>query len=210
MPHVLLLGDSVLDNSAYTAGGPAVADHLRRLLHDEWIVDLLAVDGSTTEDISEQLQSRPTTATHLVLSVGGNNALLRADILETAVASSGQAFGLLASAVAQFRAQYRQMLIHCLAARLPLVVCTIYNGNFPQPEYQAAVRVALSAFNDVIVEAAMDNDLRVLELRRVCNTPADFANPLEPSVSGGAKVAEAIRRALVGGRFSGPGAHIAV
>jgi hypothetical protein len=209
MPHVVLLGDSVFDNSSYTAGGPAVADHLRRLLHDEWTVDLRAVDGSTTEDISEQMQSLPSGATHLVLSVGGNNALLRADILETAVASSGQAFGLLASAVEQFQAQYRQALARCLHAKLPLVVCTIYNGNFPQPQYQAAVRMALSAFNDVIVQAAMDNDLRILELRRVCNTPADFANPLEPSVAGGAKVAEAIRRALIGGRFYGPGAHIA-
>jgi hypothetical protein len=209
MSHAVLLGDSVFDNASYTAGGPAVADHLRRVLGAEWTVDLRAVDGSTTEDIADQMQGLPSGATHLVLSVGGNDALLRADILETAVASSGEAFGLLASAVEHFQDQYRQALARCLATRLPLVVCTIYNGNFPQPEYQAAVRMALAAFNDVIVQAAMDNDLRVIELRRVCNTPADFANPLEPSVAGGAKLADAIRRALVAGRFSGPGAHIA-
>jgi len=28
VPHVVLLGDSIFDNAAYAAGGPAVIDHL--------------------------------------------------------------------------------------------------------------------------------------------------------------------------------------
>ena len=207
--HLVLLGDSVFDNAAYTDGGPAVIEHLRRSLTNGWRADLLAVDGSTTEDICDQLAQMPGTATHLVLSVGGNNALLRADVLETPVTSSGEALVLLAQASEAFRVAYAQALTACLAVGKPLVICTIYNGNFPDPNYQLAATTALASFNDVIVRAAVDHELRVLDLRLVCNTPADFANPLEPSIQGGEKIAAAIARAVTEGRFMGAGAHLA-
>jgi hypothetical protein len=35
-----------------------------------------------------------------------------------------------------------------------------------------------------------------IELRHVCTEPADYANPIEPSVRGGAKIARAIARAV--------------
>ena len=209
MPHLVLLGDSVFDNAAYTVGGPAVIDHVKQSLPDGWSVDLLAVDGSTTEDVQAQLRGIPAKTTHLVLSVGGNNALLRADVLETAVNSSGEALVLLAQAAEEFQRAYRVALDACLSRKIPLVICTIYGGNFADPLYQRAAKMALSAFNDVIVSAAIDNALRVLDLRSVCNTPPDFANPLEPSVQGGAKIAKAIVRAVTEGRFVGSGAHIA-
>lgn len=208
MPHVALLGDSIFDNAAYTGGGPSVIDHLRAALPPDWRVDLLAIDGSTTEDVPEQLAKLPKDTTHLVLSVGGNNALLRAEILEAPVSSSAEAYLLLGRTTDEFRSQYVALIESCLSRALPLVVCTIYNGNFPDPQYQAAVRVALAAFNDVIISTAVEHQLSVIELRRVCNLPAHFANPLEPSVVGGQRVAAAIARALHGAS-SAAGARIA-
>lgn len=208
MPHVAILGDSIFDNAAYTAGGPSVIDHLRAVLPADWSADLLAVDGSTTEDVPDQLAKLPSGATHLVLSVGGNNALLHAEILEAPVSSSAEAYLLLGRTAEVFRAQYANLIESCLSRALPLVVCTIYNGNFPDPQYQATVRVALAAFNDAIVSTAVEHQLAVIELRRVCNLPAHFANPLEPSVIGGERIAGAIARALLGS--AGSGARIAV
>jgi hypothetical protein len=207
VPHVAILGDSIFDNAAYTAGGPAVIDHLRAVLPADWRADLLAVDGSTTEDVLDQLANLPSGATHLVLSVGGNNALLRAEILEAPVSSSAEAYLLLGRTAEEFRAQYANLIESCLSRALPLVVCTIYNGNFPDPQYQAAVQVALAAFNDAIVSTAVEHQLAVIELRRVCNLPAHFANPLEPSVMGGERIAGAIARALLSS--AGSGARIA-
>ena len=207
MPHVAILGDSIFDNAAYTAGGPSVIDHLREVLPADWRADLLAVDGATTEDVPDQLAKLPSGATHLVLSVGGNNALLRAEILEAPVSSSAEVYLLLGRTAEEFRAQYANLIESCLSQALPLVVCTIYNGNFPDPQYQAAVRVALAAFNDAIVSTAVEHQLAVIELRRVCNLPAHFANPLEPSVIGGERIAGAIARALLGS--AGSGARIA-
>ena len=75
MPHLILLGDSIFDNAAYTAGGPAVIDQVRQNLPAGWQASLVAVDGDTTTDVPQQLRRLSSDATHLVLSVGGNDAL---------------------------------------------------------------------------------------------------------------------------------------
>lgn len=68
MPHLILLGDSILDNGAYTNGQPPVIDQLRGHLPAGWKATLAAIDGSTTDDIPTQLAGLPGDATHLVLS----------------------------------------------------------------------------------------------------------------------------------------------
>ena len=46
--NICLLGDSILDNRAYTRGQPSVVDHLNQILGDGQQATLLAVDGSIT------------------------------------------------------------------------------------------------------------------------------------------------------------------
>lgn len=208
MNHLVLLGDSILDNGSYTAGGPAVITHVEQQLPHAWRATLCAVDGSTTEDIHDQLKALPGDATHLLLSVGGNNALLRAEVLETPVTSSGEALLLLSEVAAEFELNYRRAVSACLSRNLPLVVCTIYHGNFPEPSYQRRVVVALTLFNDVIIRTAVENRLRVIDLRLVCTSPEDYANPIEPSASGGAKIARAIVRTVIEQNPTGRGANV--
>ena len=50
-------------------------------------------------------------------------------------------------------------------------------------------------FNDVILRVAFEHHLPVIDLRLICNEPADYANPIEPSGRGGRKIALAIARA---------------
>src|SRR2546426_12247079 len=69
--HVALLGDSVLDNGAYTSGGPDVARQLTSMLPAGWRASLLAVDGAMMGDLEHQLYRLPVDATHVVLSIGG-------------------------------------------------------------------------------------------------------------------------------------------
>ena len=47
---------------------------------------------------------------------------------------------------------------------------------------------ALAVFNDVILQVALARNLDVIDLRAVCSTPSDFANPIEPSAVGGEKI----------------------
>ena len=51
-------------------------------------------------------------------------------------------------------------------------------------------------FNDAIVRSARGVGAKVIEMRAVCCTPADYANPIEPSGAGGRKIAEAIQVTL--------------
>jgi hypothetical protein len=196
MPHIVLLGDSIFDNGSYTKGGPDVIRQVRGSLPPEWKASLLAIDGATTSGIESQLQRLPADASHLVLSVGGNDALGAQHILQAKVGTTAEALTLLAGAASRFEAAYRQAVAACLRRRLPLVICSIYNGNFPDPAYQRQVSAALLAFNDVILRVAIENTLTMLDLRQICDEPQDYANPIEPSSKGGFKIASAIAHAV--------------
>ena len=193
--HIALLGDSIFDNSSYTKGLPDVVTHLRGLLPVESKASLFAVDGSTTADLADQLNDITPDVTRSVVSIGGNDALLNADILNLPVASTQEALLLFGRRVAKFEENYRAALAAVLE-RLPnTIVCTVYNGNLPGDQAPSA-RVALMLFNDVILRAAFHWRLPVIDLRLVCSDPSDYANPIEPSGSGGAKIARAIAAML--------------
>jgi hypothetical protein len=133
MAHIVLLGDSIFDNSHYTEGGPDVISQVRQLLPVGWRASLLAVDGSTTENLPSQVQRVPPDASHLVLSVGGNDALMNSSILDTPADSTSQAIAALADLSRGFEERYRRAIEGCRQMRLPLTLCTIYNGCFPRP-----------------------------------------------------------------------------
>jgi len=193
--HLVLLGDSIFDNGRYTRGEPDVVSHLKRLLPSGWRASLLAVDGATTSGVAAQLARLPPDATCLALSVGGNDALRHLDLLSTPVASTGEALDLFGTRVAGFAADYERALGRVAARGLPVVACTIYNGALPDPAEAARARVALTLFNDAILRAALKLRCAALELRLVCDRLEDYANPIEPSGRGGAKIARALARA---------------
>lgn len=195
MFSVALLGDSIFDNKAYTAGAPDVAGHLRGLLAPQGRVTLCAVDGTTSSNMGRQLDRVPAHATHLVLSLGGNDALMNADLLDAPATSTGQALDLFRARLEEFEQAYGWVLDAVTDLKRATTVCTIYNGNLAPGEAQRA-RVGLMMFNDVVLRAAFARALDVLELRLVCTEPGDFANPIEPSGAGGLKIAQAIARAL--------------
>ena len=194
---ITLIGDSIFDNAPYTDGGPAVIDHLRKFVPIDWHCDLKAIDGSTTRDLQAQLATVLPGTTNLCLSIGGNDLIEQFDLLDTPVQSSAEALLLISEASLEFRKSYRRCLQDCMTMGLPLVVCTIYNCNFPTVAQQRTVEVALSVFNSEIITAALDYGLGVIELRRVCTEPEDYANPIEPSVAGGRKIAQAIARSVL-------------
>jgi hypothetical protein len=198
MPHVVLLGDSIFDNAAYVRGGPDVVRQVRERLPDGWRATLLAVDGAVIDDVIQQIPRLPADATHLVLSVGGNDALGHAELLTRSARSSAQVLEWLVDAVEPFERSYALLLDALLTRARPLVACTIYEGNLDRAQRRAA-RAAIAVFDDAIQREARRRDIPVIELRHVCTEPADYANPIEPSVHGGAKIAEAIVRAVGAG-----------
>jgi len=192
MSHVVLLGDSIFDNAAYVGGGPDVVAQLRPLLPAGWRATLRAVDGAVTGGVSRQLQQLPADASHLVISTGGNDALGQSGVLDERAFSIAGAVGRLAGVREGFQRDYRAMLDAVLARRLPTAVCTIYDARYPDPQRQRLVVTALTVFNDVITREAFGRGLPLIDLRLLCDEDEDYANPIEPSVHGGAKIARAI------------------
>jgi lysophospholipase L1-like esterase len=196
MNHVALLGDSIFDNASYVNGKPDVIARLRSHLPPNWKASLLAVDGATTQGIPSQLARLPRDASHLVMSIGGNDALMRQGILDQPAGSVGEALSMLARVLKEFESNYRAAIRAALKPGLPLTICTIYNGNFPDPAYRERIAVAAAAFDDVIIRVAAEHHLKVLDLRSICSEPSDYANPIEPSSTGGDKIARAIVKSL--------------
>ena len=156
-----------------------------------------------TWNIPDQVRHLPNDCTHLVLSVGGNNALAEASRLGIPFfGMSGEppskALDSLADISSAFESEYRSAVDACLRPKLPLSVCTIYNGCFPDESYQRIASLALAIFNDVIIRVAIEHGLPVIDLRLICTAPADYANPIEPSSIGGEKIARAIVTLVTG------------
>ena len=196
MSHLVLLGDSIFDNAAYTKGGPDVVTQIRALLPKAWKASLLAIDGSTTSDVPAQVARLPHDTTHIVLSVGGNDALMDWEVLEEPVSSVSEAVEALAEIVSDFEVHYREAVAACMATHASLTVCTIYNGCFDDPSFQRIARTTLTLFNDAIVRVAAEYGVPVIDLRSVCSEKEDYANPIEPSSIGGEKIAKVIARLL--------------
>ena len=195
--HVVLLGDSIFDNGVYVPGGPDVVQQLRSELPSGWDATLLAVDGDVTTGVARQLRSAPGAATHLVVSVGGNDALGFAGVLSQPVDSVGEGLLMLADAQEQFADSYEAMLDGVLRAGLPTAVCTIYDTRQSEPSHPM-IRTGIALFNDCITRSAFSRGVPLIDLRLICTEPADYANPIEPSVQGGQKIARAIANWTLG------------
>lgn len=194
MPHVVLLGDSVFDNGAYVRGGPDVIAQLRDGLPAGSAGTLAAVDGAVIGNVAGQMARVPAGATHLVVSAGGNDALMHSGVLAERTGSMAEALDRLRGIAAYFEREYGAMLDAVAARGLPTAVCTIYNPRYPDPVRQRLAVQALTVPNDVILRQAFARGLPVLDLRLICDRDEDYANPIEPSSTGGAKIAAAIVR----------------
>jgi hypothetical protein len=192
MKHVVLLGDSIFDNAAYVGSDPDVVRQVRQLLPEGWRATLNARDGSVIADIPAQLRVLPPDATHLVISMGGNDALLQSGVLQEAADSVADAIEKLAAVRESFQRAYAAMLEHALTRGLPTAVCTIYEPRYPEPRLRRAASTALTLLNDAITREAFARGATLIDLRLVCDRDEDFANPVEPSARGGAKIARAI------------------
>lgn len=195
--HVALLGDSIFDNAAYVAGGPAVIDHLRNYLEPEQRATLLAIDGDSVAHVRAQLSLLTSDVTHLVLSIGGNDALASTGIMTQQADTVQFALHHLNIIRCRFRNEYRSMLAEVLALQLPTAVCTIYDAV---PGLEPELQTALCIFNDTISREAMAAGIPIIDLRAVCDKPEDYSaiSPIEPSAIGGAKIAHAIHQWLLG------------
>lgn len=192
MKHVALLGDSVFDNGAYVGGGPDVLAQLHQRLPAGWRATLAAVDGGVIRDIPRQLERVPDDATHLAISVGGNDALGFSAVLGAPSRSVADTLEQLALIRSEFARNYARMIETVRHRGLPTAICTIYDPHYPDAVQRRVGATALCVINDAIIREAARAGVPIIDLRLVCDEDEDFANPIEPSSHGGWKIAGTI------------------
>lgn len=195
--RIILLGDSIIDNGVYVRPGePDVAKQLQALLSQHTIVKR-AFDGAVCADVNGSQVGNLKSTDCVVLSVGGNDALHHIDLLETTTEMTAKDILLRLWMIREeFRRTYASLLNRLAATRAQVLVMTIYNPRFRGPglddAYQKAAESAVSIFNDVIQQEAHLRSFHILELRNLFSDSDDYANPIEPSAIGGAKLAAAL------------------
>ena len=212
MKHIVLLGDSIFDNRSYVEPGEQdVPNQLRALVRGgDCKVTNLAVDGHVTRHIVTQLNNLPSDATHLFLSVGGNDGLGHLSIFNDNIDTIGDALQKMYLIGETFQQKYSAMLDSVLMHKLPTAVCNIYYPRFfsssldrvvsylpvmmDGEKLQQMTMAAETIFNDIIMFEVFKRKLPLIDLRILCNDDQDFANPIEPSCIGGMKIAKTINK----------------
>jgi lysophospholipase L1-like esterase len=191
---IFLLGDSIIDNGEYVRSGePDVARQLEILLPHHTVVKR-AVDGATSADVLASQITEVERAEHIILSAGGNDALEHIDLLDRAVSKRARDVLVRLWFIREgFRRSYAALLDRLAVTRRPVLVFTVYNPCFQghgfDAAYQRAAESAVSIIDDVIQQDARRRSFEILELRTLLDDRADYANPIEPSAIGGAKLA---------------------
>ena len=200
--HTVLLGDSTLDNAAYTKGDLCIEDQMKAAerAHGNDCTSL-ALDGALISNIKSQLERLPPSATHLVISVGGNDSLTKLEIVRRCCQTIEQALILLHDVVQDFESEYAAMiaLVMQRCPNMGIVVCTLYNPCFEPYDFQVnqkAANMGVALYNDALLRIAARHRIPVVDLRTLCTDTDDFANPIEPSTKGGQKITEGIMKAL--------------
>jgi lysophospholipase L1-like esterase len=160
-----------------------------------WGASLLAVDGSLTNHVLEQLSRLPRNATHLIVSAGGNDAISAQEVLMRQARTVAEALAALAEKVEDFHINYGRMLDAVRATGKAVVACTVYDAV---PGLRRESRTGLSLFNDIITRHAFRTGVPLLDLRRVCRDAGDYSrlSPIEPSRQGGERIAHALASLL--------------
>lgn len=194
MSHVILIGDSILDNAAYVrSGGDVTTKVLERLPGGQ--VTLLARDGAVIVGAKDQLKSVPRDATLLVISAGGNDALQSLGVLSEPVRTVAEGLSKVLEVRDRFAGHYRQLLDEAQRFDPPTAVCTIYDVQLPDQQQRLVANLALGVLNDVITRAAAARRLALIDLRATFTGPEYFANAIEPSEQGSELIAAAIKDA---------------
>jgi lysophospholipase L1-like esterase len=197
MRHIVLLGDSVFDRASFVAGEPGFVEQLREQLPKTSLVSLRAEESSLTLDVVSQLERIPEDATHLIVSVGGNDARRHLDFLGSTANSAAEVLSKLADLADKFQRDYSTMLAAARSRNLPLAVCTIYNPWYRNPLMQRLATTALAVFNNHLIYESFATGTSLLDLRLICNEEADYINPIKLSSIGGRKLAAAIAELVI-------------
>ena len=223
MKSIYLLGDSIIDNGAYVGiDEKDVESHLNSMYKEDPKVNInnRAVDGHTMRDLLDTQLSDAglNEATHIVMSIGGNDLLQNISFLQmtsklSEVMNKDARIGKWGvrelnpsrnkvfeetyfEIIKPFNSLYETIVEKLSNYRAKLLLCTVYEGDlFGSDEFKNVFyssKTMVSIFNDLVYKSSSKFKTDVLELRNIFVSSEDYANPIEPSHIGGEKLAKSI------------------
>jgi len=178
---VILMGDSVLNNSNYVSSGKSVVDILKTKTNN---ILNVSKDGDTINDLYSQLDKIPIDLnrvdTYIFISAGGNDILnKRANLTSAEVI---KLFNTYMEFLKAFRAKLGSTKLNIMNLYLPA-----------NPRYQSYKQL-IDQWNDLINKYSngVGEMYNVIDLNSVLKSPNDFVYDIEPSELASDKIANLI------------------
>lgn len=178
--RILLIGDSVLNNSNYVNNGESVSDYIKLKTNN---VFNFAVDEATIADTYQQLekinQTFNNSNTFIFVSVGGNNILNSKAYLKS-------------NATDDLFQQYSQF-VQSIKTRLPNAHLFVLNLYYPENSKYKPFYITIDKWNQMI----KDNEkigYKIIQTNKLLESKDDFIFDIEPSAKGAKIIAVSILR----------------
>lgn len=184
---IVLLGDSILKNNAYTSNGKSVQELLEERTKGKTYC--FAMDDSRINDVYNQIGNIPenlnTPYTTIFLSVGGNNILMKykENITHNNTNDLNNIFKSYLHLVQSIQSKMNKTKI---------ILLDIY---YPNDSNYKKYHNLINEWNEMLYEYAANpknNIDGVLRISSIIRKPEDFSQEIEPSDSGGEKIVDAI------------------
>ena len=193
--HVVLLGDALLEADISIDKTPGkFEDALLPGTRDQWKISV--VTAAEIERAGSALVL-PADATHAIIFIEGNHAIEESGLLHSRSDTYGQKLEQLSLAADEFEHTLARLIHVAQAARLVIMVCTMFQPNHKDPVRQRTACAALAVFNDRVTKRAAEARVSLIDLRLICNEPEDYDKPTQLSQSGLQKAANVIRFAML-------------
>ena len=183
-PALVLLGDSILNNSSYVAQDESVEYLLRQKSQDSLV--FLAEDNAFIHNVLQtqvpKIPSNTTTKTHIFLSAGGN------DILD-AIAN----FTISTESIQHLFEKYKQLIL-AIQTKCPTSHLHLFNLYYPPSSLLKPYYKYIDTWNLLLREfvAQSNNALQEFPLSKLCFVELDFVHTIEPSAVCSKKIVQSI------------------
>jgi len=181
---IVLIGDSMLNNSAYVLANQSVPDLLSKKLVGNTVYNF-AKDGATINDCYAQLDKISTelnnSRTYIVVSCGGNNIL--------------SSRSLKSSDMNNLFNEYSELL-KSIKTRVPNASLYVINLYTPTNSHYVSYHKAIDQWNQLLEDNKSSLKYKIINTSSLLVTDEDFTYNIEPSEKGGKKIVEAIVNSL--------------
>ena len=181
---VVLIGDSILNNSAYVYANQSVPDLLSKELVGNTVYNF-AKDGSTINDCYTQLDKISTdlnnSSTSIVVSCGGNNMLNSSSLKKSDMNNLFNEYS---------------KLLKSIKTRVPNASIYVLNLYTPTNSHYLSYHTAIKQWNKLLEDNKSSLQYKIVDTNSLLVADKDFTYNIEPSERGGKKIVKAIVNSL--------------